>query len=301
MSISIYSFYNNTGIVNNELKAYYDVFQLNEDKLHKKLNKTTQKKLKKQAAKEELTDIEIVKYLVNEMRGLKELVKGLDEKIVRSLDYQDQIKNEYNVKFVTNIKKTIMKERLEYEKYIRQFIPVDILQFERFENEYNKLMRLKLPFENILPSDILGRIGKYVSKYQSLESEVNRLEGKYERILANLVYYDHYNFDYQESDYFTFDKNNFGKIGENYYKNNELIERFEFDNCKNDLKREVTEKKTDFKEHYEYLLENNYSFVLLNAYSERKFVSIGKVRKYDSWYLIIDHDQIILYSKDGYV
>ena len=67
------------------------------------------------------------------------------------------------------------------------------------------------------------------------------------------------------------------------------------------MKREVTEKKTDFKEHYEYLLENNYSFVLLNAYSERKFVSIGKVRKYDSWYLIIDQEQIILYSKDGYI
>lgn len=33
MSISIYSFYNTVRIVNKELKAYYDVFQLNEDKL----------------------------------------------------------------------------------------------------------------------------------------------------------------------------------------------------------------------------------------------------------------------------
>ena len=58
MSISIYSFVNDKKIVNKELKGYYDIIQLNEDKLKGKLTKTELRKIKKLLSKEDSTDKE---------------------------------------------------------------------------------------------------------------------------------------------------------------------------------------------------------------------------------------------------
>ena len=84
MSISIYSFIDNKNISNSELKTYYDVIQVNEDKLHSKLSKLTLRKLRKLGGKESVTDSELVGELVNKMREQKELVIELDKKIETS-------------------------------------------------------------------------------------------------------------------------------------------------------------------------------------------------------------------------
>ena len=143
MSISIYSFINDKNISNSELKTYYDVIQVNEDKLHSKLSKLTLRKLRKLGGKESVTDSELVGDLVNKMREQKELVIELDKKIERSLDDQERIINEYqSITFKKDLEKGIMKERMEYEKYIRKYVPIDITKFERIP-EYNILMELK--------------------------------------------------------------------------------------------------------------------------------------------------------------
>ena len=74
MSTSIYSFINPNKLINSELKGYYDLIQVNEDKLHSKMSKITLERIKKLGGKESLTDKDFINEIVNNMRELKELV-----------------------------------------------------------------------------------------------------------------------------------------------------------------------------------------------------------------------------------
>lgn len=300
MSISIYSFITNDSISNAELKTYYDVMQVNEDKLHSKLRKSDMRKLRTLVGKDSLSDEELVTELIQDMRNVKKLVKALDEKIQRCLGYQESIVENYNTQFVKDLVKTIMRDRVTYESYIRQYMKVDILTFERFTKEYNKLLNLKLPFENIQYSDVLQRLGAYERKYHTLEYEVKQLERNYKRILANTRYYDSYNFDYKESNYFSYQGANYGILGWYYYKNDELLPKETFEKVKEELAIELAEKKKEYTTDYDWVLENNYTLANLTL-QERKPVGIKRVKRWDSWYLILDKEQIVIYSDKGYI
>ena len=121
MSISIYSFVNDKNILDKELKEYYDIIQLNEDKLKGKLTNTELRKVRKLLSKEESSDNEIVKEQLEKLRDLKKLVFKLDEKIERSLSYQESIITKYSINFVNDLEKMILHERIEYEQYIRTY------------------------------------------------------------------------------------------------------------------------------------------------------------------------------------
>jgi hypothetical protein len=275
-------------IVNLDVKEYYDIIQLNEEKITSRLTKNDIRRMKKLANKEESSDEEIKKEFVNKCKNLKKLLLKLDKKIEEKLSYQERAVKELQIPETENLKKLILKGRLEYENYRKKNITVDIKNFEKFDDEYNKLAYLKLPFENLTKTDLIERLREYNNNYRDQLYKLQRLENNYNTILRNCEYYDNYTFEYEETKYFHTKEGQYGILGVYYYKNNKLITKEEYNKAKNEISECLD-------------LEKNYSFLEVQLSQSNNKLGIKNVLKYDSWYLLVDQEKIILYSKDGIV
>ena len=120
--------------------------------------------------------------------------------------------------------------------------------------------------------------------------------------MQNTKYYDNYNFDYRESRYFRFQEKNYGMILDCYYRNNELIEKEEYEKAKNELFLAVEERKKYYVSNYEYLMENNYAFASISlSMSKKRELGLRVQSKYDKWYLIVEKEKMVIFNPDTYL
>ena len=91
MSLSIYSFFNQVNILNPDLKDFYDIIQLNDDKLHSKLKKSDYRKIRRALDKDDLSYTDSLKEMLLIVRQAKNVVKLLDSKVKDYFEYQESI------------------------------------------------------------------------------------------------------------------------------------------------------------------------------------------------------------------
>ena len=141
-------------------------------------------------------------------------------------------------------------------------------------------------------------LSNYMDKYNELIRKINRLEGEYKTIYNNSFLYDNYFIQLQDSSYYSLNKDNYGKIGMYYYKNNDLIEQSEYKESKDQLKQilDKSEYKKDYN--YKFLIENNYCFGMLRYKSEKNKISLRRIREYEAWYVSLEKERLLLYNQN---
>ena len=298
MSVSIYSFVNDLNILHEEIKQYYDLVQFNEDKLKGKLGKNNLRKLKKQAAKEDCSDSEILDYYTTNCKKLREDLLQLDEKIAKHLDYQEQVLQNYSLEVTENLPESILTERKTYEEFLLEHLPVDIRKFVSFHDETWHIKDVKLPFDPLPYTAIMGRLIAYDRKITSFKGQLHNLEDRYTIIYTNCSFYDLYLFTYERTNYFERNECNYGKIGDFYYNGSALITQEAYKIEKNLLQSEIADYEIKSPD-YQLFMKNNFSFLTVQL--QPKKLLFKNLKKYDKFKLLIYKDKIVLIGETGIV
>ena len=291
----LYSFINDKDIVNHDCKALFDSVRASEDQMEKKLSVTVIKRLKKKYNKENMSDEEIKQYILNEMRNIKKTLEKLDKKLETSFDYQSKIVGEMGLTTNDQLVSKILQERKEYNQYIEKYLPVDIRKFQRYDEEYNEIRKLSLPFIEVDMYTNFKELGEYIVNYNDLMYKLKTLEDKYTIIYINSFNYDNYFIVLEESKYFTLQNEHYGKMGMYYYKNNIIIEEKEYNEARKKLAESL--QRSHYKEtfDYNYLNQNNYSFLMVKL-GENKPIQLKTMNKHQTWIIIIDQERIVIYN-----